>query len=85
MKYYIAMYFKCISEKGTTYYSAFSFEYNMEFTNEVYNEIVEFIKYSVGEAVKENITSCETVSKEEYDKFQKEERPFQINILEGQE
>lgn len=85
MKYYICMYFKCVSEKGNTYYSVTSFGTDIEFTKEAYNEVIGFIKESVGKAVKEKIIDCETVFKEEYDRFQKEEKVVEVNLLEVQE
>ena len=85
MKYYVCMYFKCISKKGDTFYSTISFECSEEFTNEMHNELIEFIKEASGKALKQDIVECETVSKEEYDEFEKESKVIEVHLSEGQE
>lgn len=85
MKYYITLFFKCISESGKKYYSTSTLGCDIEFNNEAYEEVKKFFVESLEKSVKEKIISCESVFKDEYDSFKGKEVNVKVNLLEGQE
>lgn len=72
------MYFK----KGDTFYPTVSFECIDEFTSEMYNELIDFVKYASEKAIKQDVVECETISKEEFDKLENELKEIEVHISE---